>query len=94
LALTPSPSLNDRCIPWNGLQPSIQIARTQFSSSNPSYKINIDRTLLGSLDLNYDDVVSTIADFAGGNNLTQTSVEGGTRDVVVISKAEERSTID
>jgi len=75
-------------------QPSIQNAYTRFSASKPSYKINIDRTLLGSLDLNYDDVVSTIADFAGSTTLNQTSVEGGTRDVVVISKAEERSTID
>ena len=75
-------------------QPSIQNASTRFSASNPSYKINIDRTLLGSLDLSYDEVVSTIATFAGGSNLNQTSVEGGTRDVVVISQAEERSTID
>ena len=75
-------------------QPSIQRAITWFSASNPSYKINIDRTLLGSLDLNYDEVVSTIATFAGSSNLNQTSVEGGARDVVVISQAEERSTID
>ena len=75
-------------------QPSIQSANTFFSASKPSYRINIDRTLLGSLDLNYDEVVSTIATFAGSSNLSQTSVEGGTRDVVVISKAEERSTIN
>ena len=75
-------------------QPSIQSANTFFSASKPSYKIKIDRTLLGSLDLNYDEVVSTIATFAGSSNLSQTSVEGGTRDVVVISQAEERSTID
>ena len=74
-------------------QPSIQSAFTYFSASQPSYKIKIDRTLLGSLDLNYDEVVSTIADFAG-STINQTSVEGGTRDIVVISQAEERSTID
>jgi multidrug efflux pump subunit AcrB len=75
-------------------KPSIQSARTSFSASKPSYRIKIDRTLLGSLDLNYDEVVSTIADFSGSSNINQTSVEGGARDVVVISQAEERSTID
>ena len=75
-------------------QPSIQNAYTRFSASKPSYKINIDRTLLGSLDLNYDEVISTIATFAGSSNISQTSVEGGARDVVVISKEEERSTIN
>ena len=75
-------------------QPSIQRVNTTFSASKPSYRIKIDRTLLGSLDLNYDEVVSTIADFSGSSNINQTSVEGGARDVVVISQAEERSTID
>jgi multidrug efflux pump subunit AcrB len=75
-------------------QPSIQRVYTTFSASKPSYRIKIDRTLLGSLDLNYDEVVSTIADFSGSSNINQTSVEGGARDVVVISQAEERSTID
>jgi len=75
-------------------EPSIHSARTQFSASKPAYQINIDRTLLGSLDLDYDEVVSTIAAFAGGVNINQTSVEGGPKDVVVISQPDERSTID
>ena len=75
-------------------EPSIQSARTQFSTSKPAYQINIDRTLLGSLDLDYDEVVSTIAAFAGGVNINQTSFEGGPKDVVVISQPDERSTID
>ena len=74
--------------------PSIHSARTRFSASKLAYQINIDRTLLGSLDLDYDEVVSTIAAFAGGVNINQTSFEGGPKDVVVISQPDERSTID
>ena len=75
-------------------EPSIQSIRTQFSADKPAYQINIDRTLLGSLDLNYQDVVSTIAAFAGGRRVDQTSVEGGPKDVFIISQPNERSTID
>lgn len=75
-------------------QPSIQSIQTQFSPDNPSYQINIDRSLLGSLGLEYKDVVSTVNTFAGGTRVNQTSLEGGPKDVVIISQPEERSTID
>ena len=75
-------------------EPSIQSIQTQFSPDNPSYQINIDRSLLGSLNLNYKDVVNTIGTFAGSKRIVQTSLDGGPKDVVVISQPQERSTID
>jgi multidrug efflux pump subunit AcrB len=73
---------------------SIQNISTQFSANNPSYQINIDRSLLGSLNLDYEDVVTTISTLAGSSRVTQTSLEGGPKDIVLISQPKERSTID
>ncbi|QNI56463.1 RND multidrug efflux transporter/ MMPL family [Synechococcus sp. BIOS-E4-1] len=75
-------------------EPSIQSIQTQFSPDNPSYQINIDRSLLGSLNLSYKDVVNTIGTYAGSKRIVQTSLDGGPKDVVVISQSQERSTID
>ena len=73
---------------------SIQSIQTRFSPDNPSYQINIDRSLLGSLNLSYKDVVNTIGTYAGSKRIVQTSLDGGPKDVVVISQPKERSTID
>jgi multidrug efflux pump subunit AcrB len=73
---------------------SIQNISTQFSANNPSYQINIDRSLVGSLNLNYDDVVTTISTLAGSSRVAQTSLEGGPKDIVLISQPKERSSID
>ena len=73
---------------------SIQNISTMFSANNPSYQINIDRSLLGSLNLNYEDVVTTISTLAGTSRVTQTSLEGGPKDIILISQPKERSTID
>jgi len=75
-------------------EPSIQSIQTQFSPDNPSYQINIDRSLLGSLNLSYSDVVNTIGTYAGSKRIDQTSLDGGPKDVVVIGQPQERSTID
>ena len=42
-------------------QSSIQNISTQFSPDNPTYELKIDRSLLGSLNLTYDEVVNTIS---------------------------------
>ena len=73
---------------------SIQNISTRFSADNPSYQINIDRSLLGALNLNYQDVVTTISTLAGSSRVTQTSLEGGPKDIILISQPKERSTID
>ena len=75
-------------------QSSIQNISTQFSANNPSYQINIDRSLLGSLNLEYEDVLTTISTLAGSARVDQTSLEGGPKDIVLISQPKERSTID
>ena len=50
--------------------------------------------MLGSLNLSYKDVVNTIGTYAGSKRIVQTSLDGGPKDVVVISQPKERSTID
>ena len=75
-------------------QPSIQSITTQFSPNSPSYQIDIDRSLLGSLNLDYDDVVSSIGSLAGGARVNQTSLEGGPKEIYIISQPEGRISID
>ena len=75
-------------------QSSIQNISTQFSPDNPTYELKIDRSLLGSLNLTYDEVVNTISTFATSTRVTQTSLEGGPKDVNIISQPQDRSTID
>ena len=75
-------------------QSAIQSITTQFSPNNPSYQLNIDRSLLGTLNLDYQDVVTTIGTLAGSSRVNQTSLDGGPKDVIIVSQPQERSTIN
>ena len=75
-------------------QPAVQSINTTYSPNAPAYQIEINRSMLGSLDLDYFDAVATIQGLAGGSRVVQTALDTGPKDVYLISEPRGRLTID
>ena len=67
---------------------------SQFIPSAPAFGLNIDRSVMGALNVDYQDAMKTISTLAGGSYTGLTYENGQVRNVYVQSTAEERSAID
>ena len=54
----------------------------------------INRSKLSSLDVDFNQAMTTISDLAGGNRVNQTSIPGGIRDVQIVSDSRGRRDIN
>ena len=66
---------------------------TQFIPSAPAFGLDIDRALLGALNVDYAEAMNTIAALAGGNYTGLTYENGQVRNVYVQSTEEQRARI-
>ena len=67
---------------------------TQFIPSAPAFTLNVNRKLMGSLNLDYKQVMDDISTLAGSQYAGLTYEDGQVRDVYVQSVAEQRANID
>jgi len=67
---------------------------TQFIPSAPAFELTIDRSILGALDVDFQQAMSTIAVLAGGNYSGLTYEAGQVRNIYVQSQAENRSKLE
>lgn len=66
---------------------------TQFIPSAPAFELSIDRDMLGALNIDFAQAMSTIGILAGGNFANLTYENGQVRNIYVQSQAANRSTI-
>ncbi|MCP9917389.1 efflux RND transporter permease subunit [Cyanobium sp. ATX 6F1] len=66
---------------------------TQFIPSAPAFELSIDRDILGALNIDFTQAMSTIGILAGGNFANLTYENGQVRNIYVQSQAANRSTI-
>ncbi|MCH9714038.1 MAG: efflux RND transporter permease subunit [Cyanobacteria bacterium] len=64
---------------------------TQFIPSAPAFGLKIDRSIMGSLDVDFQQAMQTIAVLAGGNYSGLTYESGQVRNIYVQSEAGGRS---
>ncbi len=67
---------------------------TQFIPSAPAFDLKVDRSLMGALNVDYAEAMSTIAALAGGSYTGLTYENGQVRNVYVQSTDEQRAEID
>jgi multidrug efflux pump subunit AcrB len=64
---------------------------TQVSPSAPAFSLTVDRSLLGALNVDFQQAMQTIAVLAGGNYSGLTYENGQVRNIYVQSDADSRS---
>ncbi|MEB3172674.1 MAG: efflux RND transporter permease subunit, partial [Cyanobacteriota bacterium] len=67
---------------------------TQFIPSAPAFGLKIDRSIMGALNIDFQQAMQTIAVLAGGNYSGLTYENGQVRNIYVQSEAKGRSTLD
>ncbi|MFL0777631.1 MAG: efflux RND transporter permease subunit [Prochlorococcus sp.] len=67
---------------------------TQFNPSSPAIGLQVDRDVMGALNVDYQEAMDTIAALAGGNYSGLTYESGQVRNIYLQGSAEQRSTID
>jgi multidrug efflux pump subunit AcrB len=67
---------------------------TQFVPSAPAFGLSIDRSILGALNIDFQQAMQTIAVLAGGNYSGLTYESGQVRNIYVQAQAEGRSTLE
>ena len=67
---------------------------TQFIPSAPAFGLTVDRAVMGALNVDYDEAMSTIAVLAGGSYTGLTYENGQVRNVYVQAGEEQRETIE
>ena len=67
---------------------------TQFIPSAPAFNLKIDRSVIGALNIDYQEAMDTIAILAGSNYSGLTYESGQVRNIYVQSSAEQRSDLD
>jgi hydrophobic/amphiphilic exporter-1 (mainly G- bacteria), HAE1 family len=67
---------------------------TQFIPSAPAFGLKIDRSIMGTLNIDFQQAMQTIAVLAGGNYSGLTYENGQVRNIYVQSEASGRSTLE
>ena len=67
---------------------------TQFIPSAPAFGLKVDRAVMGALNVDYKEAMSTIAVLAGGSYTGLTYENGQVRNVYVQAGEEQRETIE
>ncbi|MFM7314961.1 MAG: efflux RND transporter permease subunit [Cyanobium sp.] len=67
---------------------------TQFIPSAPAFGLKVDRSIMGALDVDFQEAMSTIAVLAGGSYSGLTYENGQVRNIYVQSQADNRSTLE
>jgi multidrug efflux pump subunit AcrB len=67
---------------------------TQFIPSAPAFGLSMDRSIMGALNIDFQQAMQTIAVLAGGNYSGLTYENGQVRNVYVQSQASGRSALD
>jgi hydrophobic/amphiphilic exporter-1 (mainly G- bacteria), HAE1 family len=67
---------------------------TQFIPSAPAFGLKIDRSILGALNVDFQQAMQTIAVLAGGNYSGLTYESGQVRNIYVQSEAQGRSQLE
>ena len=67
---------------------------TQFIPSAPAFGLNIDRSMLGAMNVDFQEAMNTIAVLAGGNYSGLTYESGQVRNIYVQSQAANRSKLE
>ncbi len=67
---------------------------TQFVPSAPAFGLKIDRSILGALNVDFQQAMQTIAVLAGGNYSGLTYESGQVRNIYVQSQPDQRSNLD
>ncbi|MDP4737932.1 MAG: efflux RND transporter permease subunit, partial [Cyanobium sp. MAG_216] len=67
---------------------------TQFIPSAPAFGLEIDRSIMGALNIDFQQAMQTIAVLAGGNYSGLTYENGQVRNIYVQSEASGRSTLE
>ena len=67
---------------------------TQFIPSAPAFSLSVDRTIMGALDIDFQQAMNTIAVLAGGNYSGLTYEGGQVRNIYVQSQAPNRSKLE
>ena len=67
---------------------------TQFIPSAPAFGLKIDRSIVGTLNIDFQQAMQTIAVLAGGNYSGLTYENGQVRNIYVQSEASGRSTLE
>jgi HAE1 family hydrophobic/amphiphilic exporter-1 len=67
---------------------------TQFIPSAPAFKLNLDRDLMGALDINFAEALQTISVLAGSNFANLTYEAGQVRNIYVQADAANRSSLE
>jgi multidrug efflux pump subunit AcrB len=66
---------------------------TQFIPSAPAYALSVDRSILGALNIDFQQAMNTIAVLAGGNYSGLTYEAGQVRNIYVQALANNRSSL-
>ncbi len=74
---------------WPPARPSDQFSSlyTQFIPSAPAFGLKIDRSIMGTLNIDFQQAMQTIAVLAGGNYSGLTYENGQVRNIYVQSEA-------
>ena len=67
---------------------------TQFIPSAPAFGLKIDRSIMGALNVDFQNAMQTIAILAGGNYSGLTYENGQVRNIYVQAEAQGRSKLD
>ena len=67
---------------------------TQFIPSAPAFGLNIDRSMMGAMNVDFQQAMNTIAVLAGGNYSGLTYENGQVRNIYVQSQAANRSKLE
>ena len=67
---------------------------TQFIPSAPAFGLKVDRAVMGALNVDYKEAMSTIAVLAGGSYTGLTYENGQVRNVYVQAGEEQRDTVE
>ncbi len=67
---------------------------TQFIPSAPAFSLKIDRSILGALNVDFQQAMQTIAVLAGSNYSGLTYEDGQVRNIYVQAQAENRSRLE
>ncbi|MEB3331148.1 MAG: efflux RND transporter permease subunit [Synechococcaceae cyanobacterium] len=67
---------------------------TQFIPSAPAFGLTVDRSILGALDVDFQQAMNTIAVLAGGNYTGLTYENGQVRNIYVQANADNRSNLE
>ncbi len=67
---------------------------TQFIPSAPAFGLDVDRSIMGALNVDFQEAMNTIAVLAGGNYSGLTYESGQVRNIYVQSQASNRSKLE